>query len=163
MKKNLIDIQGITYKQVPGFSEYWISKEGDVIRIYKPKIHLSNKNYPVVKFRQKALLLHRMVALTWIPNPHNYPVVAHKNDNRLDYSVDNLEWCTQQYNASQASKRARMKAKNRIWKYYHEAKTLFDQGKTRNWVSKKLHVGVRTAQKFYDRYLSESKEKKTHR
>jgi len=37
---------------------------------------------------------HRIVALTFIPNPNNYPCVNHINSNRFDNRVDNLEWTT---------------------------------------------------------------------
>ena len=38
--------------------------------------------------------VHRLVAETYIPNPHNYPEVNHKNENKLDNNVNNLEWCS---------------------------------------------------------------------
>ena len=38
--------------------------------------------------------VHRLVAETYIPNPHNYPEVNHKNENKLDNHVSNLEWCS---------------------------------------------------------------------
>ena len=44
------------------------------------------------------LLAHRMVAITFIPNPNNYPEVNHKDNDRANNVVSNLEWCTSQYN-----------------------------------------------------------------
>lgn len=46
----------------------------------------------------KQLLVHRLVALTYIPNPDNKPEVNHKDTNSLHNHVDNLEWCTNQEN-----------------------------------------------------------------
>lgn len=47
---------------------------------------------------QKSFKTHRIVAKTFIPNPKNYPCVNHKDQNRLNNFVDNLEWCTYSYN-----------------------------------------------------------------
>ena len=44
------------------------------------------------------LLIHRIVATCFIPNPNNYPEVNHKDNNRTNNNVDNLEFCTRQYN-----------------------------------------------------------------
>ena len=42
--------------------------------------------------------VHRLVADAFIPNPNGLPVVNHKDNNRKNPHVDNLEWCTQSYN-----------------------------------------------------------------
>lgn len=42
--------------------------------------------------------IHRLVALTFIENPDNLKEVNHKNCNKHDNSVDNLEWCTRKQN-----------------------------------------------------------------
>ena len=39
-----------------------------------------------------------MVAIAFIPNPNNYPYINHKDENKENNFVDNLEWCTNSYN-----------------------------------------------------------------
>lgn len=95
------------WKVIPFESEYEVSLNGEVrnkstkhiksLRIteagyYRVTLYPSGKSYTV----------HRLVAQTWIDNPNNYPVVNHKNGNKLDNRVENLEWCTVQYNTRHA-------------------------------------------------------------
>ena len=44
--------------------------------------------------------IHRLVAEMYIPNPDNLPEVNHKNEDKAKNNVQNLEWCTRQYNNS---------------------------------------------------------------
>lgn len=59
----------------------------------------------------KLWSVHRLVALAFIPNPNNYPCVNHKDENKANNSVDNLEWCTIKYNINYGTSLERMKAK----------------------------------------------------
>ena len=49
--------------------------------------------------KPKTYYVHRLVALTWIPNHNDKPYVNHKNGNKKDNKVSNLEWCTPQENS----------------------------------------------------------------
>lgn len=51
---------------------------------------------------KKAYCMHRLVAEAFIPNPYNLPVVNHKDGNKLNNNVDNLEWVTQSQNRRHA-------------------------------------------------------------
>lgn len=50
--------------------------------------------------KPKILKLHRLVAMAFIPNHENKPYINHKDENPLNNCVDNLEWCTAQYNTN---------------------------------------------------------------
>lgn len=56
--------------------------------------------YLFVNIEGKQRYIHRLVAKAFIPNPNNYTEVNHKNHNKNDNCVDNLEWCDGKYNVS---------------------------------------------------------------
>ena len=55
---------------------------------------LQTAGYPRIKLSGKDYLKHRVVAIQFIPNPHNYTDVDHINHDRTDYHIENLRWCT---------------------------------------------------------------------
>ena len=55
--------------------------------------------------------VHRLVALHFIPNPHGYLEVNHRNEIKSDNRVENLEWCTRSYNVNFGDRIAKQKAK----------------------------------------------------
>jgi len=64
--------------------------------------------YPVVKLtkgpKYGSQYLHRLMAITFIPNPGNKPIVNHINGNKLDFRLENLEWVTRSENHLHALK-----------------------------------------------------------
>lgn len=67
----------------------------------------------LTKFKQrKTCLVHRLVALAFIPNPEGLPVINHKDENKRNNRVDNLEWCTIAYNNSYGTVKLRQRLSN---------------------------------------------------
>lgn len=52
--------------------------------------------------------VHRLIALTFLPNPNNYKEVNHKDENKLNNNIGNLEWCTVAYNRSYGTRNNRI-------------------------------------------------------
>ena len=50
--------------------------------------------------RKQTPKVHRLVAQAFIPNPHGLPIINHKDQNRTNNHVSNLEWCTNKYNVT---------------------------------------------------------------
>lgn len=63
--------------------------------------------------KQRNEYIHRLVAMAFIPNPDNLPQVNHKDENKANNCVDNLEWCTCKYNNGYGTKRERLTLTNR--------------------------------------------------
>ncbi len=79
-----------------------ISNEGDVFLTKSDRLSVAGLNangYRQVNLgKNNVHLVHRLVAQAFIKNPHNYSDVNHKNGNKIDNRVENLEWCTRSFN-----------------------------------------------------------------
>lgn len=107
--------------RIPGYEKYGITKSGKVWA-YPNQLHngifrkilLNNCGYLYVGLtkdnsKQVNEGIHRLIAITFIENPNNYNVINHKDGNKLNNNIENLEWCTQSQNQIHA-------IKNRLWK-----------------------------------------------
>ena len=48
--------------------------------------------------KRKMYAVHRLVAQAFLPNPNNLPIINHKDENKQNNKVENLEWCSISYN-----------------------------------------------------------------
>ena len=89
-------IKSIPHLRKNGVNGSYINKG----RIMKQRINTSG--YLVLRLSKNGVVknefVHVIVAKAFIPNPHNLPQVNHKDENKLNNNVDNLEWCDNKYN-----------------------------------------------------------------
>lgn len=96
---------------INGFPDYFISTTGDVyswknkkkgLHKMKPWIDSQGRYLQIglvdPNGKVQKLLVHRLVAITFIPNPDQLPEVNHKDKNTQNPDVSNLEWCTRRDN-----------------------------------------------------------------
>lgn len=87
------------------YKNYYISDKGEVKNINTGRIlkqYITHQGYYRTNIRKEnktiAVFIHQAVASLFIPNPLNLPMVNHKDGNKLNNEVNNLEWCTTQEN-----------------------------------------------------------------
>lgn len=116
MNNRMNAIEGEVWKPVVGYeSRYLVSNMGRVFSLIKDKM-LRNvelkDGYHVVSLydgkNKKSVKVHRIVAIAFVPNPNNLPQVNHKDEDKSNNKVDNLEWCTPKYNSNFGTRTTRL-------------------------------------------------------
>ena len=103
------------WKDIKGYDgKYQISNKGNIKNVKRNKLLKIqfNKNYKCIHLvgmdgKIKNYTIHRLMAQSFIPNPDNLPCVNHKDENKLNNSLDNLEWCTEKYNCNYGTRNER--------------------------------------------------------
>lgn len=79
------------------------------------KVVINKRGYLAVGLSKNGIFkiktVHRLVAETFISNPNNLPQVNHIDENKLNNSVTNLEWCTNKYNINYGTRKERISEK----------------------------------------------------
>lgn len=109
--------EGETWKDVVGYEGFYkVSNKGNVYSVER-KNSLGNKcggrtlkpitnkdGYIYIGLYKggirKRKRLHRLVAETFLPNPNNYPEINHRDEDKANNNVENLEWCTRGHNVN---------------------------------------------------------------
>lgn len=88
MVSNLGNVKSMNYCH-RGYAQNLVPKVNNSGRLWVELFAGGNK---------KQMLIHRLVAMAFIPNEHNYPQINHIDENPKNNAVTNLEWCTQSQN-----------------------------------------------------------------
>lgn len=136
------------WKDIEGYEGlYQVSNTGQVkslnykghgvVRLLKQDvIHNGYKRVSLFKNgKKKNYLVHRLVAITFLPNPHGYKEINHIDENKANNMISNLEWCSREYNMNYGTviKRSSEKRKG---KDNPNAKTILMYDKEGNFIRK---------------------------
>jgi hypothetical protein len=149
----LIDLSN--FKDIKGYEDrYKVSEKGEIYSIRSRKImtgRVMKLGYRAVNLTVKNVtknfLVHRLVAIAFIENPSNFAEVNHKDGNKLNNHVSNLEWCSRSANVIHAYKNklapigSKMTQSKLTEKEVVEIRELLKQGKlSPNKIGRKFNV-----------------------
>lgn len=137
MEEIWVDIEGFEgYFQLSNFGKIrsldrWIKHSINGYFLKKGKLRKISKNgagYAEITLRKKGtsktFTVHSLVGKYFVPNPYNYPILNHKDENKMNPRSDNLEWCTYSYNSMYGTCREKRKEAYGIDKMIKHANTL---------------------------------------
>lgn len=149
------------YKKIKDFEDYLIYEDGRVWSTKTNKFIKGGKNkedgYCFVGLCSKGVLKnkyrHRLVAEAFIQNPNNYKCINHKDENKQNNNVENLEWCTAKYNNNYGERLQKISIKTKGTKRSEE-----DKQKLKDIWKEKINEGYKpNTSKKVDQYSKDGK------
>jgi len=108
------------WKIIDNYKNYQISNLGNVKNIKTNKLltpYLHNAGYYKVdlceNYKRNKYYIHRLIAISFIPNPNNLQEVDHIDKNKSNNSINNLRWITHNNNAYNQNKKKNSTSKYR--------------------------------------------------
>lgn len=89
------------FKDIQGYEgKYRINRDGDIYSVKRNELlkWKIKKGYYIIilsnEGHEKTYYIHRLIALHFIPNPENHPIVVHIDKNKTNNNINNLKWCS---------------------------------------------------------------------
>jgi hypothetical protein len=114
---NNIILDELKWADIPNFPNYQAHPQGEIRNKLTKRVMLAESRshrYRYVMLDNKSVFVHRMIALTFIPNSLNLPDVNHKDGNRRNNNVENLEWLSHSDNMKHAIQLGRKTPKSTL-------------------------------------------------
>ena len=134
------------WKDIPGYEGlYVVSNNGRVMNVRSGRVLrgiVNNLGYIMVGLSKsgkvKMISVHRLVAEAFIKNPDNLREVNHKDEDKSNNNVDNLEWCDRKYNVNYGSRMDKVRKTKELRGYW---------------------TGVSKTKDYHKKYWQENKDK----
>ena len=134
------------WKDIPGYEGlYVVSNNGRVMNVRSGRVLrgiVNNLGYIMVGLSKsgkvKMISVHRLVAEAFIKNPDNLREVNHKDEDKSNNNVDNLEWCDRKYNVNYGSRMDKVRKTKELSGYW---------------------TGVSKTKDYHKKYWQENKDK----
>lgn len=106
---NLGRVKSLSRHRIVGWADY-VSKE----KVLKQSTNNGGYNYVWLhkEGKKKIYKIHRLVATAFLSNPNNYKCVNHKDENKANNTVENLEFCNHSYNNNYGTRNEKVARKN---------------------------------------------------
>lgn len=114
---------------------YLVNRDGSIYKLNWDRTKTMRKvaqnktinGYLRFNLNGKTEYVHRFVASCFIPNPYNLPCINHKDENKTNNCIDNLEWCNYEYNTNYGSRN--QKAGKHLTNHPNKSKKVFQYTK----------------------------------
>jgi hypothetical protein len=101
------------WKKIKGYDNYFVSDHGRVKNDDGKILRLLNNHYEMIRLYKdnkcETLCVHKLVAKTFLDNPIDYQIVNHKDHDKKNNKLSNLEWCSHKQNIDAAVKAGKIK------------------------------------------------------